>query len=442
MLLMSLESQVLAALAAWRTAPAWRIALSGGLDSTVLLHLLVKLRATHTLPPLSAIHIHHGLQPISATWITACQALCQRLDVPLKTISVQVLPGASMERAARDARYQAWEQQLAPGEVLLLAQHQDDQAETLLLRLLRGAGVRGLAAMPSARRLGAGYMCRPLLRVPRAALAAWAAQQSLSWCEDPSNQDTRIARNFLRHRIFPVLREQWPAVSSVFARNAEQCADADALLAELADMDLHTAAQGASLSWLQALPSLAVAPLRALSETRQRNALRHWLQPFTPLPERNHWHGWRCLRDAAPDAMPRWVLASGEVRRDGERLWWLSGDWLVTPEAYSAWPTPPAALVLPHNGRVWLEGTFPHEPLCIRYRQGGERVRIRGRGQRDLKRLLQECGVPAFVRERLPLLYNQDGDLLAVANVSLSLENAPDALKLCWLPPCSGMDLS
>lgn len=442
MSLMSLESHVLAALATWRGASGWCVALSGGLDSSVLLHLLVKLRASHPLPPLSAIHIHHGLQPVSIEWVADCQALCQRLNVPLTVKSVQVLPGASMERAARDARYQAWEAQLAPGEVLLLAQHQDDQAETLLLRLLRGAGVRGLAAMPASRRLGAGYLCRPLLGVSRAALAHWAAQQQLTWCEDPSNQDTRIARNFLRQRIFPLLREQWPAVSSVFARNAEQCADAETLLAELAALDTNAAAAEQCPTWLQALPSLALAPLRALSDARQRNALRHWLQPFTLLPERNHWQGWANVRDAAVDAMPRWVLDSGELRRDGGRIWWLSGDWLVAPDTITAWPAPHEPLSLAHNGRVWLEGNIPSVPVCIRYRQGGERLRVQGRGQRDLKRLLQEKGVPCFIRERLPLLYSADGQLLAVANLALPLESAPGAPTLCWQPPTSGMDLS
>ncbi|WP_372867179.1 tRNA lysidine(34) synthetase TilS, partial [Pseudomonas sp.] len=155
---MSLESRLLTALAPWRDAPAWRIALSGGLDSTVLLHLLVGLAQRETLPPLSAIHIHHGLQVLADTWPAHCRRLCDALGVPLHVESVQVQSGASIERAARQARYAAFHALLGPGEILLAAQHRDDQAETLIFRLLRGAGVQGLAAMPQSRPLGAGQL--------------------------------------------------------------------------------------------------------------------------------------------------------------------------------------------------------------------------------------------------------------------------------------------
>ncbi len=150
----ALSSRLLSRLGPWRDAAGWRIAFSGGLDSTVLLHLLAELSRHQRLPPLTAIHIHHGLQAVAASWPGHCRQVCQILGVPLQVIDVQVRPGASLEQAARDARYAAFNQVLQTGEVLLTAQHRDDQAETLMFRLLRGAGVRGLAAMPSQRELG------------------------------------------------------------------------------------------------------------------------------------------------------------------------------------------------------------------------------------------------------------------------------------------------
>lgn len=438
---MPLESLLLQALAPWRQAPAWKVAFSGGLDSTVLLQLLARLRESHALPPLSAIHIHHGLQGVADSWVGLCRAQCDALGIPLQVRHVKVGEGASLERAAREARYAAFAELLGEGEVLLTAQHQDDQAETLLLRLLRGAGVRGLAAMPAARPLAAGQLVRPLLGVSRVELERWACSEQLGWVEDPSNLDTRLARNFLRHEILPRLTQHWPAASAVLARDAEQLAEADALLGELAELDLQAAATPPQPDWLP-LPSLALAPLQVLSEARQRNVLRHWLRVLTLLPEREHWAGWRDLRDAGADAAPIWRLAGGELQRAGGRLWWLSGDWLqVPPPLAGGWADPAQPLDLPGNGRVWLTGSVPARPLQIRYRQGGEVLELAGRGRRDLKRLLQECALPAFVRHRLPLLYAGDA-LLAVANLPQLELASGEGLQLHWQPPTGGPGLS
>lgn len=437
---MSLESRLLQALEPWRQAPAWWVAFSGGVDSAVLLHLLARLRDAHALPPTAAIHIHHGLQAVADSWVALCRAQCEALGIALTIRHVRVGEGASLERAAREARYQAFAGLLGKGEVLLTAQHQDDQAETLLLRLLRGAGVRGLAAMPASRPLGDGQLVRPLLGVARAELEAWACREQLAWIEDPSNLDIRLSRNFLRHEILPRLAQHWPAAGAVLARDAEQLAEADGLLGELAELDLAAPQTPGEPVWL-ALPSLQLAPLRALPEARQRNALRHWLRRLTLPPEREHWVGWGNLRDAAEDAAPIWRLGAGELRRAGGRLWWLSGDWLQAPAGECDWPDARQALVLPGNGQVWLEGEAGAGKLQIRYRRGGEVLELAGRGHRDLKRLLQENGVPAFVRGRLPLLY-ADGRLLAVAN--LPRLRAPDAgaLRLCWAGPTGGPGLS
>ena len=436
----ALEHHLLDSLGPWRAAPAWRVALSGGLDSSVLLHLLACLRRHADLPPLSAIHIHHGLQAAADTWPAHCQTLCDSLDVPLYIERVHVGAGASQERAAREARYAALERQLGEGDILLTGQHRDDQAETLLFRLLRGAGVRGLAGMPASRPLGRGRLLRPLLRVSRVELEAYARQHELGWVEDPSNTDTGLARNFLRREVLPALARRWPQAGANLARSADHLREAEQLLGELAEQDLAAALSAPAFDWL-GLPSLELLPLSRLSEARQRNALRHWLAALTRMPGSEHWAGWSDLRDAAADALPVWRLDGGELRRADGRLWWLAASWLQQPPEPPAWLDPALPLELPGNGEVRLQGIAPGGPLRLRYRQGGEVMQLAGRGHRDLKRLLNECGLPAFVRGRLPLLYRGD-ELLAVANLPGLDGSQAGEWRLCWLPPTNAQGLS
>ena len=435
-----LPTRLLTQLSPWRNAVTWRIAFSGGLDSTVLLHLLASLATHHSLPTLSAIHVHHGLQAAADAWPDHCRSVCEALGVPLEVVNVQVLPGASVERAAREARYAAFCAALHGNEVLLTAQHRDDQAETLLFRLLRGAGVRGLSAMPRQRPLGRGHLLRPLLDVSRAELEAYARQHRLSWIEDPSNDDHRYARNYLRQRVFPVLTEQWPQASATLARSAAHLGEAQGLLDDLARIDLARATSPDAFDWL-GLRSLELAPLQALSPARQRNAVSHWLAAMTMLPDSDHWAGWDSLRDAGDDARPVWRLAGGELRRAGGRVWWLPDHWLAPTSGVVDWLPMDQPLDLPGNGQVMVEGRHPPGPLCVRYRQGGEIMMLPGRGHRDLKRLLNESGVPAFVRGRLPLLYRGE-QLLAVAGLP-GLDGSVDGTwRLLWQPPGQERGLS
>lgn len=433
----TLHAKLLQTLAPWRNAPAWHIAFSGGLDSTVLLHLLAN---TKDLPPLSAVHVHHGLQAAADAWPAHCQSVCDSLGVPLRVMHVQVQSGASLERAAREARYQAFAEVLGAGEVLLTGQHCDDQAETLLFRLLRGAGVRGLASMPTNRPLAAGQLVRPLLDVSRAELQAYAREHQLKWIEDPSNVDPRFSRNYLRHQVFPLLTELWPQAASSLARTAEHLGEAQGLLDELAQMDLHVAAQPSPFPWLS-LPSLALAPLRELSDARQRNVLRHWLAPLTRLPDSDHWASWSSLRDAKRDAQPQWRLADGELHRCSDRIWWMPAAWSDFSDASVSWPDPQNPLELPGNGRLRLTGKAPEGPLEIRYRQGGEIIGVPGRGRRDLKRLLNEGGLPGFMRGRLPLLY-QGEQLLAVPTLAGLWPTPTGDWQLHWMPQTCDQGLS
>ncbi|MBA1189712.1 tRNA lysidine(34) synthetase TilS [Pseudomonas entomophila] len=425
------------ALTPWLTAPTWYVAFSGGLDSTVLLHLLTLQRTQRPMPPIRALHIHHGLQPAADAWPEQCRRVCERLGVPLEVVHVRVAPGASLEQAARSARYAAFAEVLGPGDVLFTGQHQNDQAETLLFRLLRGAGVRGLAGMPRQRPLGAGTLVRPLLDRARAELFAHATDAGLPWIEDPSNDDIAFDRNFLRAQVLPLMEQRWPRASLSLARSADHLGEALDLLSEVACDDVQQACQGHPADW-PGLDSLDLRVLAGLSDARQRNALRHWLATRTRLPDSRHWAGWRTLREAAEDATPIWRLADGQVRRAFGRLWWVSGPWLETLQGSVEWPQPAASLALPGNGHVSLQGCMPPGRLRIAYRQGGERLTVAGRGQRDLKRLLNEARVPPFVRCRLPLLYADDR-LLAVANLPALGQGE---WRLHWQPPSCAQRLS
>jgi tRNA(Ile)-lysidine synthase len=287
--------------------------------------------------------------------------------------------------------------------------------------------------MPRQRPLGKGHLLRPLLDITRAELESYAAEHRLNWIEDPSNQDRQYSRNYLRHQVFPVLTRRWPQAVATMARSAAHLSEAQALLDDLAQIDLAHASAAGEFDWL-GLPSLELAPLATLSAARQRNAVSHWLAALTRLPDSDHWSGWDDLRDATGGARPIWHLADGELHRAGGRIWWLSGHWLGTPPAAGTWADPSLPLALPENGELTLLGQIPDGPLQIRYREGGEIMHLPDRGHRDLKRLLNERGVPNFARGRLPLLY-QGEQLLAVASLRGLNGSAKDGWHLHWQPP-------
>ena len=426
---MSLASRLLTILKPWSAAPQWQVAFSGGLDSTVLLHLLASLRESEPLPPVTAVHVHHGLQAVAEGWPAHCQAVCDRHGVRLDVLRVEVPQGASLENQAREARYRALAGHVPMGGVVLTAQHRDDQVETLLFRLFRGAGVLGLSGIQAQRRLGQGVLLRPLLGFARAELETYAREHRLAWVEDPSNQHLEYSRNYLRHRVLPPIRQRWPQADANIARAVGHCEEAQSLLDDLASLDLQAARVPSRLTWLP-VPSLDLTVIAALPEPRQRNALRWWLRTFTPLPDSAHWAGWKTLRDAVPDACPFWRFSAGELHRGDGRLWWLADAWLSEPEATRI-RIGQVQCALPGNGVVELLGNGCSGELEVRYRQGGERMRLPARGHRDLKRLLNEAGIPRFVRGRLPLLF-QNGELIAVANLP---QYDACGLSLTWAPP-------
>lgn len=423
-------------LAAWLSSfapvPRCWIAFSGGLDSTALLSAAATIR-TQLPGALHAIHIDHGLQAVSGAWPARCQSCCDALAVPLvvRQLHLRPPPGESLEAVARTARYRAFVDLLGPGELLLTAHNLDDQAETLLLALMRGSGVQGLAAMPAVAPLGAGQLLRPLLTVSREALAAYVRTQRLDWIDDPSNDETALDRNYLRHRIMPLLRERWPAASTVLSRSASHCAESAHLSERLAATtlaDLHGQRRG----------TLDIPALSRLDRPLQKATLRLWIKHAGfAAPDARRLD---CILDevlpARADAHPLVAWSGCEIRRDHDDLFALPP--LPPPPSPTSeihWPVGAAVTTLelpPGLGRlVWHpavnhDGPSEYRVLTVRFGQTGLRCRPRAAGHvRPLKKLYQAASVPTWLRPYVPLIFADDA-LIAVAGVCDCRE--PDTL--------------
>ncbi len=290
------------------------VGLSGGCDSVVLAHVLVELGLSERL---DAIHVHHGLSPNAGRWATFCTDYCQRLGIACRVAHVEVArdSGLGIEAAARATRYQAFSG-MAAG-TLLLGHHRGDQAETVLFNLLRGCGVVGAAAIPVARQHGRLRILRPLLDVSRQEIAAYARQHQLAWVDDESNDDSTLARNFLRHEVLTALVGRFPAGEKNLAQAARHFAEADALLGELALLDWQAVADG---------DTLTLAKVRALSLPRLKNLLRHRLRQLgwqAPAAARLDEFA-RQLRSAGPDRHPALDLAEGSIVAGQGRVRWVA----------------------------------------------------------------------------------------------------------------------
>ncbi|NGY03546.1 tRNA lysidine(34) synthetase TilS [Solimonas terrae] len=408
-------------------ARVW-VALSGGLDSTALLHLLHE----SGVPNLRAVHVHHGLQAAADGWARQVRGQCRALDVPLSVRRVRVDPrhGGGPEAAAREARYAAFAAMLKAGDLLATAHHRDDQAETVLLRALRGTGIAGLAAMPVLAAFGAGRLWRPLLDQPRAELHRFAERRGLQWIDDPHNQDARYARSYLRTELMPRLGAHWPQAAASLARLAQRAADAEALVAALASQDLLALRVGDGWS---------VAGLLALDRVRRRNALYHaWVAMGWPAPAEARLARLdeEILR-ARGDAQPLLRHESGEVRRFRDVLHFLP-HLPPVPDQVLAWPARRRALTLPAGlGELRLSRPSPL-PLQVGFARGGERLKpAAGRHSRSLKQLCQEAGIPPWVRVRMPLLLAGD-ELLAIAGYWRSAKAVELGLDPEWQTTLAG----
>lgn len=397
----------------WPDAPLC-VGFSGGLDSTVLLHALAASPRVRERG-LRAWYVHHGLHPGADDWARHCAEFCAALGLELTVsrVSVAQTGGDGPEAAARRARHAAFEAGLGEGEILALAHHLDDQAETLLLRLLRGSGPDGLASMRAWRDCGRGRLWRPLLNLPREALQAYALNHRLSWIDDPSNKDDRFDRNFLRHRVMPLLRERWPQANAAFARSAHLSDEATRLLES---EDALALAQVRSLD-PQALSRSA---LLALPRARRARVLRRWIAELglPPLPARGVARIESEVLPARADAAAEFAWNGAQVRAWRDLLHAQSPRPALPPHWRTAWDGR-AALELPHGGQWRLQGTDGFElPVHAHTRGGGERIVLPGRSHAHaLKHVLQQLGVPPWERERLPLLSTASGELCAVGDL-------------------------
>ena len=425
----------------WLAAPRWWVGLSGGLDSCALLQLLAGLRGEVTLPPLVAIHVDHGLSGNAPSWQQHCRSLCDALAVELVTRAVEIDPAElGPEAAAREARYAVFESLVGEGELLLLAHHLDDQVETFFLRLMRGAGPRGLSGMPRQRRLGRGHLLRPLLDLSRERLDSYARGQGLAWVEDESNRDLALDRNYLRHQVLPALEQRWPGYRGSVVSSMRALAEAESRLADDDSRLLETASarhHGEAVLRLEALTGFEPARLATL--------LRRWLECLhQQVPGREQLSEYsRQLLAAEPDAQPALAGTGYCLRRFRNAVHFCPDQGSICLPADGVL-SPGRELQVPGLGSLLMEPVadgglrLPRAGHWIlKLRSGGERCRPLGRehGQ-SLKKLLQDSAIPPWQRQRLPLLYADD-ELAAVADLWIcegQQATAGQGYRLVWNP--------
>lgn len=389
------------------------VGFSGGLDSTVLLHCL-------SLDPnlckkLEAVHIHHGLSPHAHLWADHCQAFCGQLNIPLTIKKVQIDKRSNIEEAARLARYQVFEHYLKEKTAcLVLAHHQNDQAETLLLHILRGAGVDGMSAMKPKMSYRGAAIRRPFLHLSRSTLLRYAEQNALSWIEDESNQDSRFSRNFLRQEVFPLLEKRWPQCSVNFARTIAHCQQAKGLLHDLAMIDCTELAARSNV--------LMITPLKTLPHARLCNVLRVFIKMNTGKQPS------QCQLNqmvqqffySRQDAMPTFSHSHFVLKRHQDKLFIVRQQDLASSLNQQSWHDFPAPLALAriHKRLVARPGMpgikiAPHAKMAVRFRQGGESLRYLGQ-TKMLKKLFQDWNIPTWIRGQIPLLFIDDELIMVV----------------------------
>ncbi|OGT58780.1 MAG: tRNA lysidine(34) synthetase TilS [Gammaproteobacteria bacterium RIFCSPHIGHO2_12_FULL_42_10] len=382
------------------------IAYSGGMDSHVLLSLASMLRSTHLIS-LRAIYINHQLHPDASRWGEHCQLVCDNLNIPLtiKNIDLDLTAGESIEALAREKRYAVFVNLLAKDDILLTAHHQNDQAETVLIQLLRGAGPKGLAAMPFIKSFGSGQHARPLLHLSRDVLHQYAISHHLKWIEDPSNLDQRFVRNFVRHEIMPKLIAYTKGSLSTIVRSAAHCAETDALLNSFASSLLNTV-KGS-------LPeTLSVSRILMLDDATERLILRSFIHSLgLQVPDAKKLEViQREILRARGDRNPVLCWRGVVIRRYRDDLYVLPASDRSNSLKDSEWYLK-EPLWIQGVGRLLIRASLGKgfalaiDRVQIRFRQGGEKLYLKNRGHRTLKNLFQEWGIPPWERDRTPIFF-------------------------------------
>ncbi|EMN4128908.1 MULTISPECIES: tRNA lysidine(34) synthetase TilS [Providencia] len=411
------------------------VGFSGGVDSTVLLHALYQIKK-HQQPFLEvrAIHIHHGLNSKADAWEAHCSSLCAQWEIPFICTHVTVdSTNSGIEAAAREARYQAYRDALLEDEIIVTAQHLDDQAETFLLALKRGSGPAGLSSMPELSTFNGHYgqtcLLRPLLAISRDDLETYANKEQLPWVEDDSNQDDRYDRNFLRLNIMPVLAQRWPHFAKAVSRSAALCAEQENLLDELL--------QDALEDMMDYRGGLFIDALQPCSSAKRNALLRRWIGLHQlPMPPFNQLHRiWQEVALARQDAEPICQLGHIDIRRYQGALWVVRRINQLLGQQY-AWHYPdpfilPEALgiieVIADEGQI--RPPLPTEKVTVRFGLQGT-LKIVGRmHSRSSKKIWQELGIPPWMRERVPLIYYNE-QLITAIGCFITPEGLADDDKL------------
>jgi len=424
---------ITSALARHKTPPHIYIGYSGGVDSHVLLHLCASI--TTLKNKITAVYVHHGLQAEAEAWAGHCEKTAQALAVDFKMLRVHAFakPGESPEEAARNARYTALKSLMMTDDVLLVAQHRDDQLETVLLQLFRGSGLRGLSGMPQSMLFGPGVLLRPLLNVAKQAIDDYAKAHALSWIEDPSNQCSDYGRNFLRNDIVPLLKQRWPSIDKTVARSARHCADAALVVSEIADDLMHAVFDPAD-------NTLDISRLKTYPLLRQKLLIRQWFQHLgLKMPAQRVVE--RILSEvpaAREDSDPVLAGAGYCIRRYRNKLYclppvetenpldtcWAGGQTSLPISQYQT------LVCMPSSAGI-LREDWENACIDVRFRSGGEKIRLpRREGRHALKKLFQEAGIPPWERKIMPLVYLDDR-LAAVGDLWVSAEFYHEQTDAC-----------
>ena len=420
------------------------VAYSGGVDSHVLLYCCAKLKL-----PVRAVHVHHGLQSIADEWAIHCQNICEQLDICLDVVNVDAkkLNGQSPEETARNVRYDALCTNLQTGDCLITAQHQNDQAETLLLQLFRTSGVAGLSAMPERKQIGGYDHVRPLLSFTRREIETFANDNGLQWVEDPSNQDVRFDRNFIRENVIPLLQDRWSEISKQLSTVADLQASSLRVLEDMAAIDLanavRTPAYKSKLCAYDVVSVLSMSELSGLSTERLYNLLRYWILTVLKIsPTRNLLvEIKKTIINAQQDANSVIAYSGYEFRKYQDQLYLLKlnidldykEDLIWNAESPLKIPALKVQLSSVKSTDGGLSVDLLNKSLKVCFRKGGESFQPEHRQHsQSLKKLLQEEGIPPWERNSFPLLYSGD-ELIAVVGLWVSRQSVVVKDQEAWL---------
>lgn len=379
------------------------VAYSGGVDSHVLLSL-----AAQAFTNVRAVHVHHGLSPNADQWQRHCEQICSNLKITLHTIHVNARPKAkqSPEDAARKARRKAWEDLLTCDDVLLVAHHAEDQAETILYRLFRGTGPKGLRGMLAHTHIGAAGLLRPLLNISKKNILNYAQTNNLIWISDESNLDTNYDRNFLRQQVMPLVTKRWPAAVSNINRAGE-------LSGQLVDFTQPVIIEKLKAVYGNDFREINIEKLQENSELLRTEILRAWLAQHNITPELKQL---RIIQqqviNAKLDANPQFVLGENIIRRSNNKLYLLANN--QQPLTFKQVWEPNTDLVLPTGQRLLAE---------YRAKLGDNVVVKLGMYGDKVKKIFQKYSVPPWERSRYPLVFADD-KLVAIIGLSSIRANA------------------